>query len=326
MLHGARPDDGARHRRVVDHPRDRDLDQRDAGLVGEYAQLVGGLELALVAGQAEVIAAREALRPRGGRRVLALAVFAAQPAARQRAPRDHADAVALAGGEDVGLDPAHEHAVRRLLGLEALEAAVARDPLRLDDLRRGERRGAEVADLARPDEVGERRERLLDVGVLARAVDLVEVDVVGPQAAERVLDLRHDPAPRAALVVDLVAHLAVELRGEDDVVAAAFEGLADDLLVLALAVDVRGVDEVDACVERGVDDLDRVVVVRVAPRAEHHRAEAQRADLDAGPTEVAVLHPANLPPARGRAVPAWPPGRRRSPSATRRRRSRDGTA
>ena len=65
-------------------------------------------------------------------------------------------------------------------------------------------------------------------------------------------------------MVDLVAHLAVELGGEDDVVAAAFEGLADDLLVLALAVDVSGVDEVDAGVERGVDDPDRLVVVGLA--------------------------------------------------------------
>jgi hypothetical protein len=31
-----------------------------------------------------------------------------------------------------------------------------------------------------------------------------------------------------------------------------------------------------------VDDPDRLIVIAITPRAEHHRAEAQRADLDAG--------------------------------------------
>src|SRR4051812_49461113 len=86
------------------------------------------------------------------------------------------------------------------------------------------------------------------------------------------------------------------LGGEDDVVPpSAGQRLADDLLGLALRVDVGGVDEVDAGVESGVDDPDRVVVVVIAPLAEHHRAEAERADLDAGATERAHLHALSLP-------------------------------
>jgi hypothetical protein len=42
--------------------------------------------------------------------------------------------VALGGGEDVELDAARQQRVGRLLGAEALEVAVARGPLRLDDL------------------------------------------------------------------------------------------------------------------------------------------------------------------------------------------------
>jgi hypothetical protein len=44
------------------------------------------------------------------------------------------------------------------------------------------------------DEVGERAERLLDVGLGLEAVDLVEVDPVGAQPSQRVLDLADDPA------------------------------------------------------------------------------------------------------------------------------------
>src|SRR4051794_23766958 len=67
-------------------------------------------------------------------------------------------------------------------------------------------------------------------------------------------------------------------------------GLAHDLLGLPVGVDVGGVHEVDPRVEGAVDDPDRVVVVRVAPGAEHHRAEAEGRDLDAGRAEGAVVH------------------------------------
>jgi hypothetical protein len=179
------------------------------------------------------------------------------------------------GGEHVELDAAHEQRVRRLLGAEALQPALARCPLRLDDLAGRVRRGADVADLALLDEVGECAERLVDVGVEVGAVHLVEVDPVGPETPQRVLDRPDDPAPRASAPIRVVAHRHEELRGQDDVVAAAFERLADDLLGFAGGVDVGGVEEVDSGVERPVDDADRVVVVGVAPGAEHHRAEAE---------------------------------------------------
>jgi hypothetical protein len=141
-------------------------------------------------------------------------------------------------------------------------------------------------------EVGQCPEGFLDVGVGARSVDLVEVDPVGLEAAQRVLDLADDPSPGAPLLVGFLAHRHVELGGEDDVVAAAAsEGFADDLLGLALGVDVSGIDEVDSGVERGVDDANRLVVVRVTPGPEHHRPEAQLGHRDARASEDAMFHP-----------------------------------
>ena len=67
----------------------------------------------------------------------------------------------------------------------------------------------------------------------SRPVDLVEIDVVGLQAAQRVLDRADDPAPRIALLVRVLAHRAVDFGGQHDVVATALERLADDLLGLA---------------------------------------------------------------------------------------------
>jgi hypothetical protein len=79
------------------------------------------------------------------------------------------------------------------------------------------------------DQVGERGQRLLNVGAGVRPVDLVEVDVVGLQAAQRVLDLGHDPAARVALLIGVIAHRAEHLGRQDDVVATPLERLADDL-------------------------------------------------------------------------------------------------
>jgi hypothetical protein len=48
--------------------------------------------------------------------------------------------------------------------------------------------------------------RLLDVGVGRGPVDLVKIDMVGLQAAQRRLHRLHDPASRIALLVRILAH------------------------------------------------------------------------------------------------------------------------
>src|SRR5262245_17498746 len=237
-------------------------------------------------------------------RVGALAVSARQPASGERAPRDHAHAVAQAGGQNLRLDAADEDRVRRLFADEPCVAPLLGHPLRLDNRRRRVGRRAEVPDLARTLEVGQRTERLVVVRVGIPAMDLVEVDPVRLQAAQAGLDLSHDPPARVSLHVRVgVVHRAVHLCREHDRIAPAAQCLADDLFRLAARVHVRGVDEVDPGVQGAVDDADRLVVIRVAPRAEHHRAEAQRGDMDAGAAELAGLHEAPFLP--------WPRARTR---------------
>jgi hypothetical protein len=121
-------------------------------------------------------------------------------------------------------------------------------------------------------------------------VNLIKIDMVGLQAAERRLHCLHYPASRIALLVRILAHGPVHLGGQHDVVAPAFQCLADDLLRLAAAIPVGGVDEVDAGVQGFVDDADAVVVVGIAQSAEHHRAQAIRGDFDSSFSERAILH------------------------------------
>ena len=106
-------------------------------------------------------------------------------------------------------------------------------------------------------------------------MQLVEVDPVGAESPQAVLDFLDDPAPRVAEGVGVVVvHLAVKLGREPRRRGAPGQRLADDLLRFTARVDVGGVDEVDPGVERGVDDSNRDVVVALAPGAEHHRPEA----------------------------------------------------
>jgi hypothetical protein len=123
-------------------------------------------------------------------------------------------------------------------------------------------------------------------------VDLVEVDVVDAEPAQRTLDRFDQPAARAAAPVGAaVAHRAVALGGEHDVVAPAAQRLADDPLGLTVtAVDVGGVDDVDPAVERATDDADALVGIGVAHRAEHHGAQAVGGDVDSGAAEGAGSH------------------------------------
>src|SRR5262249_36744847 len=158
-----------------------------------------------------------------------------------------------------------------------------------------EGRAPDQPHLARSDEVGERAQRLVDVGLELGPMDLVEVDPVGAEAAQAVVDLVRDPAARVPVLVRVVAHLPLHLGGEHGAVPApARERLTDDVLRLPARVHVCGVDEVDPRVQGAVDDAYALVVIGLAPGAEHHRAEAQRADSYTGAAEVAKFHSARL--------------------------------
>ncbi len=279
MLHGARADDRGGDRRVFDGEGDRQLGQGDARSLRQLGEFADDLQLAPDDVRVRIEPAVEHLGEVDDAAVvgeiLGLAVAARQETAVERAPHDHAHAVAAAGRQHEPFDVAVEDRIGALLAPERLMAAAVRRPLRLDDAVGREHRGAEVADLALADELGEGEQHLVDVGRGVETVHLVEVDVVDPQPAQAVLDGLDDPAARAAALVRILAHHIPEFRGEDHVLTAALEGAADDLLRYAAGIDVRRVDEVDPGVERAVDDAHARVPVRIAHRPEHHRPEAQ---------------------------------------------------
>ena len=159
---------------------------------------------------------------------------------------------------------------------------------------------ADVAHLARPDEVVEGAQGFVLGHVKVRAVQLVEVDAVDANALEGGLAGLDDVIPRAAPVVYFPAHGAIDLGGDHQPIPlpTGGDGLADDALAHAPVVHIGGVDEVDAGVQGSVHDID---ALRFRGRAaEVHGAQAQGRHPDAGPAQSAIVHGLILPDGEGR--------------------------
>ena len=174
-------------------------------------------------------------------------------------------------------------------------------------------RGADVAGFAGFHDIVEGFEGFFDGGFVVPAMDLVEVDVVGLEAAEALVDFEEDRFAGEAAAVGVVAHEAVDLGGEDDVFAfgVGLEEAADEFFAGAVGVDVGGVEEIDAEIEGLLEEGLAVVFVEgpgVAAGssgrwgdAVGHAAKTDAGDFKAGVAEIDVVHgfllaPGGVPP------------------------------
>src|SRR5262249_17585819 len=195
-------DDGRRDARLIEHPAHRDLHQAFAARFEEIHEMPHGLELGVlpvtlaveIAGGAE----REA---RAGRRRGALLVTAAQKTARQRVVGDDAQTLIAAERQQLALDLAVEQVVARLHAVEAGPTVTGTVANRERDLPRWIVRTAEVADRAGANQILEGTQGFLERCIGIRAVRLVEIDVVGAQFSQAVLDRLAALPPRQAFVV-----------------------------------------------------------------------------------------------------------------------------
>ena len=152
-------------------------------------------------------------------------------------------------------------------------------------------RQADVAHLACAHQLGHGADRVLDRRVGVDAVLVVEVDRVDAEPLEAGLaGLAHvSGRPSKPVMAPSAAAHDAELGGEDDAVALALEGAADQLLVGTAAVHVGGVEEGDAELERVVDGRDRFRFAAADVEVGHaHAAEAEGRHLQR--SELAVLH------------------------------------
>src|SRR5207237_649524 len=146
---------------------------------------------------------------------------------------------------------------------------------------------AEIARLAGAYDLGQRLHRLLERRRHVVAVALVEIDVVGAQPRERIVDLLvHLLAREPAVAV----HREEELRCANVGIAPpGRENLAEELLSAPARVHVRSVEEVDPDLERLFDAGDGAVTCNAAAVGQP-RAEADLRDLEVRRSELAVTH------------------------------------
>ena len=165
---------------------------------------------------------------------------AREEAATERAIREEADSALLGEREhavdDVLIRPQRQfalHARHRMHGIGGHD---------LLDARLGQ---SEVADLARADQLGHGAPCLLDRHLRIHAVQLVEIDRVDAEPAQRCIARSADMLGRAvAPIRGGVDGDEADLRRDDDAVAQAraHDVLADDLLVGERSVDIGGVE------------------------------------------------------------------------------------
>jgi hypothetical protein len=211
-----------------------------------------------------------------------------EEAAGENAVGGDPDPELAAGGEDLALDPARDQGVLDLHVCDGMHGVRAADRLGTD---LGE---AEVAHVARLDQLCDRAHRLLDRNVREDAAGPIDVDVVRAQSPQRVSEEVLDRSRPQVVADDRPVRAAhePELDADDRLLAvAAAQRLTDEQLVVPSCVVVARVEQGDAGVERGLDRGDRLRLVGGAVEVGHaHAAEAEGRDREPGGSERACVH------------------------------------
>ena len=214
---------------------------------------------------------------------------------RERREADAADPLRLERVEQLRLDPAVQHRVRRLVDHDR-RAQAAADRGGFARLLRRVGGDARVEGLALPHRRVESPDRLLERCVRVEAVRVEDVDVLEAHPRERLVQARqHVLAGAAAPAVWAGPHVVAGLGRDDQLVAVWPQVVLEDPAVVLLGgavgrpVVVREVVVDDAEIEGASNDraavLPRPVVPEVVPEPERHGRQLQPAAAAA-----AVLH------------------------------------
>jgi len=258
--------DGRRHVRFAQHPRQRRLCGRAVLAGRHFLQALGDLPVGVAIAVGRHV--RVVLRALGGA-AAALGPVGGEEAARQRRVRDQADALLVAEAVHLLLLFASDEIIEVLHRNRPRVSLPVGDHDHLRELVGGHGRAADVAHLARLNDLVERVHRLLDRRVRIEAMELVDVDVIGLQALQLLVDRGQQMLAAGADVVLRRALADADLGRDHEVLAPRHlhERGAHDLLGAAGVVVVGGVEEGDADVERALEVGRGLGLVELAPAA-----------------------------------------------------------
>ena len=208
-----------------------------------------------------------------------------------------------------------EEVVVVLHGDELRPAVLCRHVLRLAELPGPHRRRTEIAHLPCTDDVVERLHRLLDRCHRVPAMDLIEVDVVGAEPRQALVDLAEDRLAGQSGTVGSFVHAPMHLGGQHDLVpiGEVAKRPAHDLLARSRRIDVRGIEEVHAEFDGRPDERTCLVLLPGSTGGCHERDRRSSCTPGRPATPRARTVPASRTPwrqacqATRRAVRATPP-------------------
>src|SRR5712671_6461047 len=229
-----------------------------------------GLELG-IRGLAHVVLRKLAIGAHG----------AAQQSAAKRSIRECRDAAVAGVRQNIALDFTLEKIVGRLNGVKWRDGSETRHLFR--------------RIVAHPDsanfplfvEFAKSPGGLLDRNERVRPVHLIDIDVVGSEPTQRILELLENALTRGVTFDFALSPIDADFAGNDNAVSATIsEGIAHQFFGTTKAVDGRCVDQVDAQVECGMNSTDGFFLIRSAP---HPTADGPGAYRDPGTNEICTV-------------------------------------
>src|SRR6266851_2945085 len=150
------------------------------------------------------------------------------------------------------------------------------------------------ADLAFLKELRKRAGGLFDRNDRIWPVQMINVDIVGLQPLERLVDFLADARRRSIAMNVAVAPFEAAFGGDQDALASAIGGQcpADDLLGNAEAIDRRGIYQIDTAIDRDLDRTERASRIAAAPHptADRPRPESDPRGEHVGAADFDCLH------------------------------------
>src|SRR5258707_1075125 len=185
---------------------------------------------------------------------------AAQQSAAKRSVRERGDATVAGVRQNIALDFALEKIIGRLNGVKRRDGSETRHVFR--------------RIVAHPDsanfplfiEFAKRAGGLLDRNERVRPVHLVDINVVGSEPTQRILELLENALACGVTFDFALSPVDADFAGNDNAVSATIlEGIAHQFLGTTKTVNGRGVDQVDSQVECGMNGTDGFLLIRSAP-------------------------------------------------------------
>ena len=126
-------------------------------------------------------------------------------------------------------------------------------------------------------------------------MDLIQVDIIRLQALQTRLNRSADMLARQAPVVRPVTHRPPALGSQDNVLAPAFQPLADNLFGAARGfdtaagrIDVRAIKKIHTVLEGRIHNGEALGFFALPPKG--HRAQADFRNIQTGPSHSLCFH------------------------------------